>query len=484
MRAAGRITRGHFAAAAAAAGAIGLALVSPVLAALPLGAFVALCLAAPFFPSWQLFLPVVTHGDRARRAVALTFDDGPEPRVARPLLALLAREGAPATFFVVGHRAVTHPEVVDAILAAGHDVANHSFHHDPFLMLRGGKRLRSDIARWDDALARHAIASAVFRPPAGITNPQLGAALAERGLACVAFSCRPLDFANRRVAGLARRVLATVRGGDVILLHDVIPARVSPEALLAEVEAILAGLRARGFAVVPLTDLLGIPVMRRLDRAAFAPVVAARTSGIGPSGAGLASALQGVLLLAFPVLVFAGVSRLGPRLTAVVMSTLLVPALVRGLRRRARASLAVPLSAGVLLAAAATLDDARFMLAYPSLVNGVLLWVFALSLVGEQPIVERFARLQVSDLSDGERRYCRSVTLVWCVFFVLNGTVAMILALRAPHAWWAAYTGGVSYVLVGVLFAAEYLVRKARFGRFNQGPIDRLVMAVLRRSPG
>ena len=75
-------------------------------------------------------------------------------------------------------------------------------------------------------------------------------------------------------------------------------------------------------------------------------------------------------------------------------------------------------------------------------------------------------------------RYCRSVTLVWCAFFVVNGAAAALLAAFAPRGWWAGYTGVVSYVLVGALFAAEYVVRKARFGRFGRGPVDRLLAHV------
>ncbi len=193
--------------------------------------------------------------------------------------------------------------------------------------------------------------------------------------------------------------------------------------------------------------------------------------------------LQGALFVAFPLLVFGGVSRFGARRTALALGVLLLPGLVRAARRgRAQllSALALPASAAVLLALAALLDDGRFMLAYPALVNAALLAQFGLSLRGERPIVERMARLSVPDLSPAEQRYCRSVTLVWCAFFVVNGTAAALLAAFAPRGWWAGYTGVVSYVLVGALFAAEYVVRKARFGRFGRGPVDRLLATFLR----
>jgi uncharacterized membrane protein len=197
------------------------------------------------------------------------------------------------------------------------------------------------------------------------------------------------------------------------------------------------------------------------------------------------AALQCVLLVAFPLLVLAGVSRLGARATAVLLGALLLPGLVRAaLRGRAHVgpALALPLFMGALLALAALLDDGRFMLAYPVLVNGGLLVQFAVSLRAERPIVEVFARLQVRDLSPAEQGYCRAVTVAWCVFFLVNGGAAALLAAFAPRGWWAAYTGGISYALVGMLFAIEYVVRKARFGRFGRGPVDRLLALLLQRS--
>ena len=194
--------------------------------------------------------------------------------------------------------------------------------------------------------------------------------------------------------------------------------------------------------------------------------------------------VQGALLVAFPLLVHAGVSRFGARRTAIALGVLVLPSLLRAAaqgRARLASALALPATAAALLALAAALDDGRFMLAYPALVNAALLARFGLSLRGERPFVEDLARLSVPDLSPEERRYCRSVTVVWCGFFTANGAAAALLAAFAPRGWWAAYTGVVSYVLIGIVFSAEYVVRKARFGRFGRGPVDRLLAAHLRR---
>jgi len=245
--------------AAAGAGAV-----QPAWTVLPLSLFVLLCGVLPFFPRSSFFLPVVSRGDPGRPAVALTFDDGPDPLVTPLLLEILAAAGVPAAFFVTGERAARHPERIRAILAEGHEVGNHSWHHDPLLMLRPMSVLRREVVQAQRILMEAGIVPRVFRPPVGITNARLPAVLREAGLTCVTFSRRGFDRGNRRVAGLAKRLLHGVRPGDILLLHDVSPSGAGGiDCWLAEVRALLAGLRERSLEVVLLSDLIGQSVMAR-----------------------------------------------------------------------------------------------------------------------------------------------------------------------------------------------------------------------------
>lgn len=74
-------------------------------------------------------------------------------------------------------------------------------------------------------------------------------------------------------------------------------------------------------------------------------------------------------------------------------------------------------------------------------------------------MVETFARLRHKNLPAHAVVYCRRVTVVWCVFFIVNGLVALDSVLFRSDAWWALYNGAVSYVLIAMLFAAEFTVR-------------------------
>lgn len=192
--------------------------------------------------------------------------------------------------------------------------------------------------------------------------------------------------------------------------------------------------------------------------------------------------LQAIVFLGYPLAVYAGLSHFGTRGVGLMVLLLLLPGIVRTIAKRPgqfQAAVGMPLAIAALMLAALLTDDPRFMLAYPALVNAVLLGQFAWTLrPGSSPMVERFARLQVDDLSDAEIAYCRRVTQFWIAFFIVNGGICAVLATPAWRQWWALYAGLLSYVALGVCFAAEYTVRKFLFRRFSSTPLDRVYRRV------
>ena len=232
------------------------------LAVIPLAGFILLCLGAPFFPRFSFYLPVISHGTSGKQAVALTFDDGPDPVTTPKLLALLSRYRVKAVFFVIGEKAAAHPELIGDILSQGHAVGNHTYSHDPLILLRSSKRLFEEIKATQDVLRHFEIVSFVFRPPAGMTNPRLGKVLQQLGLSLVNFSCRAFDRDNRWIRGLSRKILKKIQPDDIVLLHDVPPRKTELlDDWLEEIEQILAGLDAKGLKVLPLSEIIGRTVM-------------------------------------------------------------------------------------------------------------------------------------------------------------------------------------------------------------------------------
>lgn len=101
----------------------------------------------------------------------------------------------------------------------------------------------------------------------------------------------------------------------------------------------------------------------------------------------------------------------------------------------------------------------RLVLWYPVLINAAMLAIFGGSLLSGSSVIERIARLRHPRLPADAIRYTRRVTKVWCVFFLCNGVTAAVLVMWAPRNWWVAYNGCISYVLIGLLVAGEWLIR-------------------------
>ena len=192
----------------------------------------------------------------ARRGeVALTFDDGPDPRVTPAVLDCLDRYGVRASFFCIGRLAERHPELVAETVRRGHRVENHSYSHPRAFACYPSAALRREVRRAQDALLRSGGARPrFFRAPAGFRGPLLERELAAAGLHLASWSRRGFDTVSRDPGRVARRLLKGAAGGDVLLLHDGSAARDRGGAavVLAALPRVLDELAGRGLKVVPL----------------------------------------------------------------------------------------------------------------------------------------------------------------------------------------------------------------------------------------
>ena len=179
-----------------------------------------------------------------------------------------------------------------------------------------------------------------------------------------------------------------------------------------------------------------------------------------PAGRLLTVAL-GLLLVLYPLLVYVGIQHLGPRILAAVLliaaSARLIAAKIarQPMGNSSWLLLAAAAATGITLATGSVIG-LKF---YPVLVSAVMLALFGYSLWQPPSMVERFARLQQADLPAQAIPYTRAVTWVWCGFFIANGAIASATVFMSDQIW-ALYNGLISYVLMGLLMAGEYLVRR------------------------
>lgn len=198
--------------------------------------------------------------------------------------------------------------------------------------------------------------------------------------------------------------------------------------------------------------------------------------------------LSALFVIAYPLAVYFGLSRFSVRHVAALLLALILPgAAIKIWRHRSQAKqfAGLALGAAFLVGLAMAFDDQRFMMAYPVIVSAVMLAQFGWTLRRPPSMVERFARMQTDQLNEAEVAYCKGVTAVWCGFFILNGAIAGALALLADRGAWALYTGLLAYVLMGLLFTVEFIVRKYRFRHHPpSNPLDRLADRVFPPRPG
>ncbi len=168
------------------------------------------------------------------------------------------------------------------------------------------------------------------------------------------------------------------------------------------------------------------------------------------------NALIGLVTVLYPIAIYFSLGRIEPRWIALL---LLAVAVLRALASPEKFWRYAAAAAFILALLSIYLNHATPLKLYPVIVSATLLSVFSISLWHPPSVIERFARLQDPALPDEAIPYTRKVTVIWCGFFMLNGVIALITALYASDRIWALYNGLISYCLMGMLFAGEWLVR-------------------------
>jgi peptidoglycan/xylan/chitin deacetylase (PgdA/CDA1 family) len=177
---------------------------------------------ATFIPNCQLFGPVATHFGTNRNEVWLTIDDGPHPEDTPRILELLRKHNARATFFSIGRRVEAYRDAAGAVIAQGHELANHSYTH-PVNWFWGLPPW--SVAREIDFGAR-AIrqiagpATLRFRSPLGLANLFVHLALKKRGMRPIGWSARGFDAVSRNPDRIVDRIMKDLAPGTIVLLHE------------------------------------------------------------------------------------------------------------------------------------------------------------------------------------------------------------------------------------------------------------------------
>ena len=194
-----------------------------------------------------------SHGDRDRRVVALTFDDGPDGARTPALLDALGDLGVPGTFFVVGKQAEAHPELCARMVREGHELGNHTYTHR-YLPLASKQSVARELAAADAAIAAATgIVPKLVRPPWGGRSPSNVRAFDRAEKKTVLWDVNSYDWKDLPPIEVARRVVDRSRNGSIILMHD---GGRDHTGTIAAVKILVPELRARGYDLVTVSDAL------------------------------------------------------------------------------------------------------------------------------------------------------------------------------------------------------------------------------------
>jgi peptidoglycan/xylan/chitin deacetylase (PgdA/CDA1 family) len=185
--------------------------------------------------------------------VAMTFDDGPHPKLTPKLLDMLKERNIKATFFVIGKCVAEFPDIAKRIVDEGHEIANHSWSH-PQLTKLSAPAFASEISQTSDAIEKATgIRPVTMRPPYGAINATLTKRLNdEYGLCVILWSVDPQDWKIRKSDHVSGHIIKNTVPGSIILAHDIHPSTI--DAMPTALDA----LQSKGYKFLTVSELIAM----------------------------------------------------------------------------------------------------------------------------------------------------------------------------------------------------------------------------------
>jgi peptidoglycan-N-acetylglucosamine deacetylase len=173
-----------------------------------------------FYRNSPIFGRPITKLHTTDRAIALTFDDGPNPQATPLILDALGTRGARATFFILGRHAERWPEIVRRIVEEGHAIGHHGYYHRK-LHFKSPRYVRADLTLGTDTIERaSAVRPTLFRAPHGFRSPWVSSIARSLGQRTVGWSLGVWDSDRPGVDVIAHRAVTGAHPGSILLLHD------------------------------------------------------------------------------------------------------------------------------------------------------------------------------------------------------------------------------------------------------------------------
>ncbi len=220
---------------------------------LPLLSYKALIIQGSANIQSNFFVDAFSSADTKEKQIAISFDDGPNPEFTPKVLSVLAEYNVPATFFVIGKNIRGNESLIKKADAAGHIIGNHTFSHSFFIDFKSKAGFIDELNSTSDAI--YDIIKKrmkLFRPPYGVTTPNIARASKALNYQVIGWNIRSLDTTNDTEEKIAKRVISQIKPGAVILFHD------TSEKTAQVLKQTLNFAKENGFKIVSTEELLGV----------------------------------------------------------------------------------------------------------------------------------------------------------------------------------------------------------------------------------
>ncbi len=210
----------------------------------------ALIVAQIYSSSWRTGIKQVPTN---KKIIALTYDDGPSPLYTEKILKVLKNNKVKATFFVVGSRAQKRAAIVKKVIEQGHDVGNHSWSHIR-LKEQSSHVIKKEITQTDKVIKKLGYTKEIyFRSPYGSQSPKISAVLNSLHKKNILFNIMPFDWQRPGTKKIVENIVAQVKPGSIILLHDCCNGR---DQTVEATDIVIKKLKAKGFTFLTIGQLL------------------------------------------------------------------------------------------------------------------------------------------------------------------------------------------------------------------------------------
>jgi peptidoglycan-N-acetylglucosamine deacetylase len=215
--------------------------------------YVSVLFCGSYFIRWGFFLKSICSANTKEKWIALSFDDGPSASTTGRILDILKENQTEAVFFCIGKNISGNEDLLKRIPAEGHMIGNHSFSHNKLFDLFSAGRMSKDLQEMNLICKENTgLLPRFFRPPYGVTNPNLKKAVLMNGFISIGWSIRSFDTLIKNQDKLLNRIEKRLKPGAILLLHD------GCEITVAVLPRLLQRIRSKGYQVQRLDKMLNL----------------------------------------------------------------------------------------------------------------------------------------------------------------------------------------------------------------------------------